>query len=268
LIAAVLLLAAFLRGGEGNPAELGHWLGIAGAGALVAVAAWAVYVPAPDHYSPAALGTVNRVNAAAGIGIAILVYSCLVLLARILAGLLRLPASAAALGASVAALVLCGTYVVRSTADARAWDAAAADQRGLLAALHAALPRPPGTAVLYVFGTPRTVGPGVPVLNTTLDLTSALRIFYSGPGLQGVPVAGAGSLGCGPRGPLAGGVGGAYGESYLIDVRAPRAVLLADRAGCLAEGGLGLASGRTSSRDMAPTAAPARKATADRVARG
>ena len=59
--------------------ELGRWLALAAAGCALAAAAWAVYVPAPAHYSPSAAGTVNRVNALAGIGIALLVFSVLML---------------------------------------------------------------------------------------------------------------------------------------------------------------------------------------------
>jgi hypothetical protein len=236
LLAAVLTAAVGLRQrlptSDTARAELEHWLAIASAGALVAVAAWMVYVPAPDHYSPTAVGTVNRMNAAAAIGIAILVYSCLVLLARMLAQLVRFPGAAAGLGATAAALALGAAYVKQTATDARAWDAAAADQRQLLVDLHAVLPRLPQAAIVYAFDAPQAVGPGIPVLNTTLDLTSAVRISYSSPGLVGVPVAGATSVACGPRGPLAGGVGGAYGESYLVDVGARRAIRLIGRAQC------------------------------------
>jgi hypothetical protein len=216
LLAAVLAAGAGLRErlprSDAARAELGYWLAIAGAGALLAVAAWAVYVPAPDHYSPTTVGTVNRVNALAAIGIAVLVYSFLVLLARMLAQLVRLPTATAGLGATAAALAIGTAYIERTAADARTWDAAAADERRVLADLHAVLPRLPPAAVLYAVDAPRAVGPGIPVLNTTLDLTSAVRISYSSPGLVGVPVAGATSIACSARGALAGGVGGAYGE--------------------------------------------------------
>ena len=92
-------------------AELERWLAIAGAGAVIAAAAWSVYVPASDHYSPTPLGTVNRINAPAAIGIAILLYSCLMLLARMLVRLLRLPAAAAGLLNAAATLALGAAYV-------------------------------------------------------------------------------------------------------------------------------------------------------------
>src|SRR5262249_57146047 len=114
-----------LGGSDGARAELGRWLAIAGAGVIFAVAAWAVYLPTSDHYSPTAVGTVNRVNAAAAIGVAILVYSIVVLLARMLARFARVPAWAAAAGVSSAVLALGFGYVERSALDAGAWDAAA-----------------------------------------------------------------------------------------------------------------------------------------------
>jgi hypothetical protein len=223
-----------LQGGENDRAELGRWLAIAGAGVVVAVAAWVVYVPAPDHYSPSAAGTVNRVNALAGIGIALLAYSVLMLLGWVLVRLLRLPAAAAAIIAGALTLALCVAYVQRSADDARAWDAAARDQRAVLADLHAALPAPARRAVIYAYDAPLIVGPGVPVLNTTLDLSSAVRMSYASPLLSAVVLTAAVGVRCGALGPSAGGVPATYGGSYLLDVRARRAAALNGRAQCIA----------------------------------
>jgi hypothetical protein len=235
-IAAVLVAAAVvwlrLPSGESARAGLGRWLALAGVGAVAAVAAWAVYVPATDHYLPSVAGTVNRMNAAAAIGIAVLLYSCIVLSGQMLVRLTRLPASAGGVVAAAAALALGAGYVDRSLADARSWDAAAADQRMLLGGLHAALPRLPGGSTVYVDGAPATVGAGIPVLNTTLDLTSAMRVSYSSPTLLGVPIAAAANVACGPRGVLAAGVSGAYGRSYLFDLARRRAVLVLARSQC------------------------------------
>jgi hypothetical protein len=236
LLAAVLAAAVALRGrlhrGDALRAQLGGWLAIAGAGMVLAVAAWTVYVPAPAHYSPTASGTVNRMNALAAIGIVIAVYSCLVLLASMVGRLLRFPRAAVALAAASAAIVLGAAYLRQTAADARAWDAAAADQRRLLADLRAALPRLAPTTIVYAFDAPTVVGPGIPVLNTTLDLSSAIRIAYSSPSLIGVPVARSASVACGRRGPLGGGVGGSYGSSYLVDIGARLAVRLRSRDQC------------------------------------
>jgi hypothetical protein len=235
LLAGVLTVATaclWRSGSAGDGRELAPWLAIAAAGAVVAIAAWAIYVPAPDHYAPGAVGTVNRVNAGAAIGIAILVYSCLVLLARMLGTLAHPLGAAAGLAATAAALALGGAYLKQTGVDARAWDSAGAHQRRLLDELHAALPRPPRSATVYAFDAPQTVGPGIPVLNTTLDLTSAMRLSFSVPSLVGVPVAAAASVACGRAGPRADGVGGAYGNSYLVDIGARLAVRLMGRAQC------------------------------------
>jgi len=236
LVAGILAAASVVRvrssAGDAFAAGLGRWLALAGVGALVAVAAWAVYVPASDHYAPSAAGTVNRINAAAAIGIAILLYSSAVLLARVLARLARLSASVAAGGVVAAVLALGIAYLARAADDARAWDAAAADQRRLLADMHAALPRLPPGATVFAYDAPLLVGPGIPVLNTPLDLTSAMRISYSGPRLVGVPLPAAAGVVCAAAGPRAGGFGGAYGNSYLLDVGARHAVRLAGRAQC------------------------------------
>jgi hypothetical protein len=238
LLAAVLALAA-LRQRQSSAgdrrSEDARWLVIAGAGVVLAIAAWSVYVPASDHYGPSALGTVNRINAGAAIGVSVLIYSCLVLLAGMIATTLRLPGRAAAGAVAAGALALGAVYLNRTASDARAWDTAAADQRQLLANLHAALPRPGPGAVVYAFNVTESVGPGVPVLNTTLDLTSAMRLSFSSRGLVGVPLGEAAKLACGPAGPLADGVAGAYGSSYLVDVGAQGAVRLTGRSQCEAQ---------------------------------
>jgi hypothetical protein len=243
LLGAVLVLAALRQprwAAAGRRSVEAHWLAIALAGLVVALAAWSVYVPAPAHYSPSAVGTVNRVNAGAAIGIAILIYSCLVLLARMLATTFRLPRLAGVFAVTALALVLGAAYLNRTSRDARAWDAAAADQQQLLADLHAVLPQPRPGAVVYALDAPRSVGPGVPVLNTTLDLSSAMRISYARAWLTGVPLAAATDLGCGLAGPVAGGFAGVYGNSYLVDVGARRAVRLTGRARCRAQSSVGV----------------------------
>lgn len=232
VLAAAVVARVRLAGGDSARAQLGRWLAIAGAGGSSALAAWAIYVPASDHYLPSLAGTVNRMNAAAACGIVVLLYSCIVLSVCMLVRFMRLPASGGTLLAGVAMIALGTGYVLRSLGDARAWDAAAADQQRLLAGLHVALAHPRSETTVYVHGAPVTVGPGIPVLNTTLDLSSAMRVSYSIPTLVGVPIGAAADVACGLHGVLAGGVGGAYGRSYLFDLATRRAVLLLARSQC------------------------------------
>jgi hypothetical protein len=223
-----------LPDGHRTRAELGPWLGLAGAGALAALAAWAVYLPATNHYTPTVAGTVNRMNAAAAIGIAVLLYSCIVLGGRMLGRLAHLPPSAVSAAVAAVTLALGVGYVARSIADARPWDAAAGDQRRVLADMRMALPRLQRSSTVYMFGAPASVGPGVPVLGTTLDLSSAMRISYSDPQLTGVPIGAPERIACGQRGPLAAGVAGIYGDAFLLDISDRRAIRLVDRRHCIA----------------------------------
>jgi hypothetical protein len=235
VLASALGLRRALPASDPLRAELARWLAIAGAGALIAMAGWSVYIPATDHYAPGPAGTVNRINAAAAIGIVIVLYAAVMLLVRVLSRLARLPAPATSLGAAAVTLALLGAYLARSAGDARTWDTAARDQRAELGELHAALPSPPAGAAVYMLGAPATVGPGIPVLDTTLDLTSALRISYSNATLLGVPLDAPAALSCGPGGPLAAGVRGVYGDSYVVDVARRLVVPLTARSRCAAQ---------------------------------
>jgi hypothetical protein len=147
--------------------------------------------------------------------------------------------SAAVAGGAIAtamAFVLGVGYLQRTAQDARRWDASAALQRQLLVDVHAALPRPPHGATLYAFDHPLTVGASVPVLNTTLDLTSAIRWSYADRSLGGVPLGYSTRLVCGATAVYASDTGPAhgarYGKALLVDVDARRAVRVGSRTQC------------------------------------
>lgn len=240
ILAGVVILGRLSSTNAPLRREIARAMGIAGVGVGAALAAWAVYLPAPNHYSPIAPGTVNRMNVLAAAGIAMLTYSCSRLAAIVLAHLVgRVSRSRASIGTilgvctAVPVLALGGAYLQRTSSDARAWDRAAADQQTLLAALHESLPKPGKAATIYVVGAPRMVGPNVPVLSTALDLTSAVRISYGNGSLLGIPVASPSKLACGSEGPLADGQKGNYGDSYLVDASTMRAVALVNRGRCV-----------------------------------
>jgi hypothetical protein len=242
LLSLTALAAAALRkrlpAGDPARATLGRWLAIASGGAGLALAAWAVYIPAPSHYSPGASGTANRVNALAGVGLVLCLYACAALVGVLLGKLAErrtpvAPQRAAALAASLAAVALGAAWLEHGAADSRLWDRAGGDERALLASVQTALPDPPAGATIYTFDQRRAEGP-VPVLDTALDLTSALRLAYDDPTLAGAPLRGAASLTCAPRGlrsslqassPL-------YGAVYLVDVGARRVLRVTSPASC------------------------------------
>jgi hypothetical protein len=87
---------------------------------------------------------------------------------------------------------------------------------------------------VFAFDAPAVVGPGIPVLNTTLDLSSAMSISYTTPRLLGVPLPAPAGLACTARGPAAAGFAGTYRGSYVVDVGARRSARLLGRAQCAA----------------------------------
>jgi hypothetical protein len=174
------LLAVTLRR-RAVRAELGRWLAVGGAGVVVALAGWAVYVPASGHYVPVIGGTLNRVNALAAIGLVMIAYATWMLVGVIV----RRPRAIAI----CAVLAIGGGYLVRAESDARRWDRAASAQRQLLTTVQSLVPRPARSATIYVFDHPAAVD-GIPVLGTQLDLTSALRLTYGDGSLVGVPLSG------------------------------------------------------------------------------
>jgi hypothetical protein len=232
--AALSVRRARTRLDAGSRDALRRWLARASAGAALAGAGWAVYVPATDHYLPTAAGPVNRVNALAALGLVLLVYATLALLCQLGVRLLRVRGPASAFAAPLVALAVCAAYLQRSASDARAWDRAAREQRAVLADLHAALAPPPAGAVVFALNVPRAVGPGVPVLGTELDLTSAMRLTYASPRMWAVPLTAASEIRCDARGPQAARGQGVFGSSYLVDVRTRRGAALASRTRCAA----------------------------------
>src|SRR4051794_3278477 len=87
-----------------------RWLVVAGLGALLVAAGYALFVPAAPYYEPLAPGTTNRMNVLAAVGFAVLVYA----LARLL---VRRADFAAAL-----CLLIGAGYVVKVAGDEGGWQ--------------------------------------------------------------------------------------------------------------------------------------------------
>jgi hypothetical protein len=252
-IALVLVAAAFAawRLPARDPVRpvLRRWLAIAVIGSVVAAAAWAVYLPAIDYYSPGSAGTGNRVNGMAGVGVVLFLYSTGVLLAALLWRLLtptdwgrRLaawplsPVAAVVLGT----LVLGAGYARHARRDARVWNEAIVEQRRVLATIKALLPHPRARPVsLYAFDYPRQVRTWVGVFAYPWDFSSALVHAYGFTGIGGIPTGHGATFECAARAfyptnfGYGRGLGSPYGHAYFVDVAARRAVAVGDRSTCL-----------------------------------
>lgn len=203
-----------------------RWLAIAGAGLLVAVAAWAVYVPADYIYSPTSPGTGNRVNGLAAIGIAVFLYAAAMLITR------------RARVALAIAIAIGAGYVYRIERDARSWNRAAQDEAQILTTIKTKVPRPPKGASFFILDWPQSVAPGVPVYGEPYYLASALKWAFSDRTFSGAQIDSSTQLSCGARHvtashlPYASPLVGSYGRAYYVDVQADRVVDLMRPSQC------------------------------------
>ncbi len=220
LVLAVLVVLLAMR------ARDRRWIALAGAGLLVMVAAWAVYVPADYIYSPTSPGTGNRVNGLAAIGIALFLYGAAMLIAR---------RTWLALALMV---VLAVGYTHRIDGDANAWNRAAQDEARVLGAIKTHLPRPPRGSSFFVADWPQSAAPGVPVYGEPYYLSSALKWAFSDRTLSGAQIERSTKIACSAhavtasRLPYAPPLAARYGKAYLVDVRAGRVVALTSASRC------------------------------------
>ena len=238
LVVGVLAFLAGTAAARSADPALRRWLLLGAAGLAVTVLGWVIFTPAHPYYSPSPLGYTNRVNALAGVGLVLLVYSALgvagALLGRLRPGIARL-ATATTL---VLAAVLGAAYLHVLDRHADHWVQAFRLQMGGLGQLRAALPDPPPGTVLLTAGYPAFQAPGVPVFSSSWDLNNAVRLQYDRPDLQAYPLIPGAALSCTARGVLITGAGfdgtppAPYGKAVLFDLGTGRHVAPADRTSC------------------------------------
>jgi hypothetical protein len=200
-----------------------RWLTLAGLGALLVVAGYALFVPAAPYYEPLAPGTTNRMNVLAAVGFALVVYAPVRLLVR-----------RAELAAALCLLIGAG-YVVKVADDEGGWQRSAELQAQVLRAL----PDPGGRVTFYTFGVPTFAAPGVPVFSLPFDLKAALRLKYGTHRLAAYPLSSKTVIHCTadalyPTGGTYSRIHGArYGEAAFVDVPRRRVMPIRSRAECL-----------------------------------
>jgi hypothetical protein len=100
------------------------------------------------------------------------------------------------------------------------------------------VPNPPPTAVIYTFGVPNYVAPGVPVFALAGDFRNAVRVELRKPDVTGYPMRPATRWSCGGGGMhpedyfFGRDQGAPYGKGVFVSVPAQRAVLIRTRAEC------------------------------------
>jgi hypothetical protein len=155
----------------------------AGLSLLAIVLGWAPFVPGEAKYVPAAPGIYDRVNIVVAFGAAALVVSL-----AALAGALARGRARVVLPALIVAAVAAG-WTVRARDDVADYARAASAQRGELATVARAVPRPAPGTVLVVFHRSTWAARGVPVFGQPWDLGPALQLRFGDRSLSGFPAA-------------------------------------------------------------------------------
>ena len=203
-------------------------------GALLAIAGgYSTFVPSdPAAYSPLGPGQQNRMNILASIGLVILVYALAMVVVTVVAWTRPTAPVASAAAAVALAVVLGAGYGSDLRSDADLWDRSAAVQASVVNGIERAVPRPPAGSVIFAFGVPSDVAPGIPVFAARWDLDGAVKANWDDPSLVALPAVPGTHLLCGrhaavmrnsndnyPGGPQR--VPLAAGTSWTCRVRAP-----------------------------------------------
>lgn len=223
-LGATVVLAAALAARRAT-GDARTWLTWAGGGAIVAVAAWAMLLPAAGPYDPLSAGVFNRGNILAAFGFALAAA----------AGVRALWATRARWAAPALAALVAGGWAGGLERDVGEWKRAARESTRELAVVRRTLARAEPRTLLVV-SRQRFAGAGVPVFAAAWDLNSAVKL--RAPGRAATVLARARELRCrrggvAPRPALNNVVEPVpYGQAALLDADSGALVTLADPAAC------------------------------------
>jgi hypothetical protein len=224
--------------------DLRRWLVVTGAGLLVAALGYAIFVPGLDYYVPLAPGVGNRVNAVAGIGWVLLLYGQVMLVSHL--ALQSLPSSRG-LRTGFAALIcalIAASWIGPLRTESDQYTRASEEDQRVLAAVEAAVPRPPAGSTIWTFGQPVEIASGIPVFANTWDMTGAVQLRYDDGSLRSYVAIPGTTFTCSPEAIAPGGpylqpgepsestLSSSYSTTYFVDTNSGRAELLRTPAQC------------------------------------
>jgi hypothetical protein len=179
---------------------LGGWLGLAGAGLVVAALGWVMFIPADPYYTPSVYGATNRVNGLAAFGLILVVYGTLGVIA-ILAGQMAPKVRIVTTVVSVLlATVLLASYVSVLRRHIRIWDAAFVAESSALREIEEIAPRLRHGTTVLVGSYPANQTLGVPIISDTWGLKGMVRMEYDDMSLSGYPALAELRVVCGLKG--------------------------------------------------------------------
>jgi hypothetical protein len=209
-------------------------LALTGGGVLAVVAAYLPYLPADDYYSPYGTESLNRVNAGATLGYALLVYGLILTVALLL---VRTPMRVLAVSTIGVGIVASG-YIGLLRSDAALWDRAAAGESRVLDVLMRSVPQIRPTTIIYLWGSRSQLTSQLPIFSSTWDLPNALRLRTNDFGVVAFPMLTTTGFFCGqgfmyPTNGLYDRTDGTrYRDAFFVDFESARAFPVHDQATC------------------------------------
>lgn len=231
--------------------ELRRWLNVLGAGTLIVVLGYAVFVPGIDYYMPLGQGIANRVNAVPGIGFVLILYALIALTATIvLRGLSDTRRPSLMLTGLACALIGVG-WGAQINRDSDNYTAAFREGERLRSVVAKAISEPAPNSVIWTFGQPVEMAPGIPVFGNTWDMTSAVQLLYDDPSIRSLVGFSGTTFECRPDAIVPGGhpeyttsepatratLDSLYGRTYFVDTLSGRAELIQTPRACRAAAG-------------------------------
>jgi hypothetical protein len=181
-IAAVLMLRRNPRAPQAD--GLRAWLWVLAAGILVVVLGYAAYVPGDDYYEPLGPGIGNRVNAVPGVGFVLVLYALAMLLATLALSRSWCPRRLVPLAALAACAAVAVCWLQSIDRDEDAFLLAHDEGERVMREVRSAVPAPLAQSVIWTFGQPMEVVPGVPIFDQWGNMSSRVRLAYDDPTLH------------------------------------------------------------------------------------
>jgi hypothetical protein len=256
-LALILLTAIFAAGVavyflRPEPVEerqgwgLRNWLLLGAGGFAVTLLGWVILIPADPYYTPQIWGVSNRINGLAGIGLVILVYAAIGVLADLFSRAWRGRPNATALVISTClGLLLLGGYLTVIRRHTGIWNAAYEAEVAAIDRIQERYPTLPHDTTLFISGYPAYQVPGVPILSSSWDVRGMVQDTYEDGTLNAQPVLEGLKIDCRPDAVALAGVGGVvpppytapYGMARLFDLSTGTSARPLNRRACLAVAG-------------------------------
>lgn len=222
---------------------LRNWLLLGAGGFAVAVLGWVILVPADPYYTPQIWGVSNRINGLAGIGLVILVYAAIGVIAELIARVARKGPSATSLVISISLALLLGAgYLSVIRHHNGIWNAAYDAEVAAIERIQERYPELPHGTTLFVSGYPAYQTLGVPILSSSWDVRGMVQDTYEDGTLNAQPVLEGLVIDCRPDVVGLAGVDGVtpppysapYGRARLFDLASGKSARPITRRECLA----------------------------------